>query len=54
MHVGMTTFFQNIDHALSDAASAAGFADQAHMTRSFRRMMGVTPGAYRDAYRRAG
>lgn len=38
-------------HALSDAASAAGFADQAHMTRSFRRMIGVTPGAYRDAYR---
>jgi AraC-like DNA-binding protein len=38
-------------HSLSDAALAAGFADQAHMTRSFRSTIGVTPGAYKDAYR---
>ena len=37
-------------HGLSEAALMAGFADQAHMTRSFRRTMGVTPGAYRNAY----
>ena len=37
---------------LCDAALAAGFADQAHMTRSFRRTMGVTPGAYREAHQR--
>jgi AraC-like DNA-binding protein len=30
---------------LADAAASAGFADQAHMTRSFRRMLGFTPGA---------
>jgi AraC-like DNA-binding protein len=41
-----------LSHPLSDAALAAGFADQAHMTRSFRSTMGVTPGAYRDAYLR--
>ncbi|WP_437593854.1 helix-turn-helix domain-containing protein [Sorangium sp. So ce1000] len=29
--------------ALSEAASAAGFADAAHMTRTFRRMFGVSP-----------
>jgi AraC-like DNA-binding protein len=37
------------------AAAAAGFADQAHLTRWFRRYYGVTPGAYRAAmHPRAG
>jgi len=31
------------------AAAATGFADQAHLTRWFRRYYGVTPGAYRAA-----
>ena len=31
------------------AAAEAGFADQAHLTRWFRRYYGVTPGAYRIA-----
>jgi AraC-like DNA-binding protein len=31
------------------AATEAGFADQAHLTRWFRRYYGVTPGAYRAA-----
>ncbi len=35
--------------SLAETAAAAGFADQAHLTRSFRRRMGVTPGAYRAA-----
>jgi AraC-like DNA-binding protein len=30
-------------------AAQAGFADQAHLTRWFRRYYGVTPGAYRGA-----
>ena len=33
------------------AAAEAGFADQAHLTRWFRRYYGITPGAYRNAVR---
>jgi AraC-like DNA-binding protein len=33
--------------ALVDAASAAGFADQSHLTRVFARQFGVTPARYR-------
>jgi AraC-like DNA-binding protein len=32
---------------LAQAAALAGFADAGHMTRSFRRMLGVTPSALR-------
>lgn len=35
--------------SLGEVAFATGFADQAHLTRWFRRMLGVTPGAYRQA-----
>ena len=35
--------------ALSDAAHAAGFADAAHMSRTFRRMFGASPSALRPA-----
>ncbi|MEK1933515.1 MAG: AraC family transcriptional regulator [Pararhizobium sp.] len=35
---------------LADAAFAGGFADQSHMTRSFVRAYGVTPGAYALAF----
>lgn len=33
--------------ALKEVAAAAGFSDQAHMTRMFQRALGVTPGDYR-------
>ena len=36
--------------ALADVAAAAGFTDQAHLTRSFYRRIGVTPGAFRSAH----
>jgi AraC-like DNA-binding protein len=32
---------------IADAASAAGFSDQSHLTRMFARQFGVTPGQYR-------
>ncbi len=35
-------------HRLAEAATLTGFADQAHLTRWFRRVVGVTPGAYRN------
>lgn len=34
---------------LAEAAARAGFADQSHMTRVFRRQFGFTPGAWRSA-----
>ena len=33
---------------LADVATSAGFADQSHMTRVFKRVTGVTPGRFRD------
>ncbi len=33
----------------ADAAAAAGFADQSHLTRAFARQFGVTPARYRSA-----
>jgi AraC-like DNA-binding protein len=35
--------------AVAETAAATGFADQAHLTRWFRRCYGVTPGAYQAA-----
>jgi len=32
--------------SLADAAYAAGFADQSHMTRHFKSRFGLTPGRY--------
>jgi len=42
---------QRSDKALAAIALAAGFADQSHFTRSFRRHTGFTPGAYRRGRR---
>ncbi|WP_172804017.1 helix-turn-helix domain-containing protein [Auraticoccus monumenti] len=35
----------------SDVAARTGFADQAHLTRTFKAHFGVTPGAYQQAVR---
>jgi transcriptional regulator GlxA family with amidase domain len=32
---------------LADIALACGFADQSHLTRSFRRIVGMSPGPWR-------
>lgn len=37
---------------LSGVAAAYGFFDQSHFTKEFRRMVGMTPRAYRKRYRR--
>lgn len=39
------------DLPLPQIAVAAGFADQAHFTRAFRRFSGLTPAAWRRAHR---
>jgi AraC family transcriptional regulator len=36
------------DLSLKEVAAAAGFSDQAHMTRLFRAKLGTTPGAFRS------
>jgi AraC-like DNA-binding protein len=38
----------------AQAAAAVGFADQAHLTRWFRRVVGVTPAAYRNSVQDRG
>ena len=42
---------QRLDLTLSQVALEAGFGDQSHLTRLFRRQTGTTPGAWRRAYR---
>jgi AraC family transcriptional regulator len=37
------------DRPLAEISLAAGFADQSHLTRTFRRLLGVTPAVYRRA-----
>ncbi len=36
---------------LSDVALSAGFADQSHFTTTFKRLVGITPGAFRTRVR---
>ena len=44
-----------LDHGMSPAevAMTTGFADQAHLTRHFKRVVGVPPGAYQRERRQA-
>lgn len=37
---------------ISDTAFATGFSDQSHLTRQFKRVVGVTPGSYAKSYNR--
>jgi AraC family transcriptional regulator len=41
------------DAPLADVALLAGFADQSHLTRTFKRQLGLTPAAYRKMTARA-
>lgn len=40
------------EHSISAIAHRTGFSDQSHLTRVFKRTMGVTPGRYRADQRR--
>ncbi len=37
---------------IGEVAHLAGYADQSHLNRHFKRVFGITPGAYRGAIRR--
>lgn len=39
------------EDSLGDIAAEAGFTDQSHMTRTFKRLTGYSPGAYRQQMR---
>lgn len=39
------------DRPIADIAIAAGFSDQSHLTRHFRRSLAVSPGAFRRSHR---
>lgn len=41
----------NSNDSLADIAYACGFSSQAHMTTTFRKHLGTTPGSYRKAVR---
>jgi AraC family transcriptional regulator len=43
----------NTELPLADIALAAGFCDQSHFTRTFRRVIGVAPSQYRAFIRAA-
>lgn len=48
MHDAVTELDAGYDGSLSDLALRYGWYDQAHFTRDFTQLVGVTPGAYRD------
>ncbi len=47
--VGLARRLLAAGRAPAEAALESGFADQAHLTRAFRRQFGITPGRYRAA-----
>lgn len=49
MHDAVTEIDDGYDGPLLDLALRFGWYDQAHFTRDFTALVGVTPGAYRDA-----
>jgi AraC-like DNA-binding protein len=48
MHDAVTEIDEGYDGTLTDLAHRYGWYDQAHFTRDFTALVGVTPGQYRD------
>ena len=44
-----SALLQNLEMPLTDIAYECGFADQSHLTRTFKRWVGMTPGAFRNS-----
>ena len=40
------------DWTMATVAAESGFADQSHLARHFKRVLGVTPGVFADAQKR--
>ncbi len=51
MHDAVTDLHDGWDGSLTDLALRYGWYDQAHFTRDFTALVGVTPGQYRDRLR---
>jgi AraC family transcriptional regulator len=43
----------NSDSSLVEIGQASGFADQSHFSRTFKRLMGMTPARYRSLFRKS-
>jgi len=54
LRVGEVKRLIRAGQGLAEAALAAGFFDQSHMARCFRRVMGMTPGTYARGLDRIG
>lgn len=50
---GGHSFIIEIEPRWLDIALAAGFCDQSHFTRTFKRLTGIAPSQYREAVRAA-
>lgn len=54
LRAGLVKTLLDRGHSLARAAAEAGYADQSHMTRHFKRYVGITPASYARAFAPAG
>ena len=51
LRVGRAKALLRSGFSIADVAVATGFSDQSHLTRHFKRFVGITPGRYASAHR---